>query len=494
MRKDCASFVEKMRRISSASFQKQNYEKALAAVSSAAYMLYTYNQTYTDDEFEQLLQDISKRMLPERSIWRHDDDAEDKTVLFYDGFGLDTRGLALIYLKGLARCGYRVIYVVSENAKGNQPEIAKAVDGYDFHWVYIPTVKNYHAWIHAIADAFDTYRPHSAFFYTTPWDVAAMVAFSHYAGSVIRYQIDLTDHAFWLGKCAFDYCLSLRDLGSKIACNYRGMEPEKIRMLPYYATINYDAPFMGFPFPVDGKRVIFSGGELYKTLGDGENTYYSIVDSILDKHEDIIFLYAGRGDDSELKVIMEKYPERAFHIDERKDLYQVMRNCVLYLNTYPMFGGLMMNYAASAGKIPLTLKHNHDADGLLFNQGNIGIEYDTKEELLADVDKLLADPAYLSEREQRLNGCVITQEQFEANLKQLVDTQTTQYPIYTETVDTSQFRQEYVRRFDYNSALYNSVIKACSRPLITVFPFVFFRYYLKRISEILSNSVWRNKK
>ena len=52
-----------------------------------------------------------------------------------------------------------------------------------------------------------------------------------------------------------------------------------------------------------------------------------------------------------------------------------MEKCTLYLNTYPMFGGLMMRYAAMAGKIPITLKHGKDADGILIDQSKRKIEY-----------------------------------------------------------------------------------------------------------------------
>ena len=38
------------------------------------------------------------------------EDVNIKTVLFYDGFGLDSRGLAYVYLKALVNLGYKVIF------------------------------------------------------------------------------------------------------------------------------------------------------------------------------------------------------------------------------------------------------------------------------------------------------------------------------------------------------------------------------------------------
>lgn len=494
MGKNCCATVERLKRICMKALDKGQYEKTLAAVSAAASLMYAYNQEYTDDVLETVVKQVSRKLLGETSsLCQKDSPNNEKTVLFYDGFGLDTRGLALIYLKGLVRCGYHVVYVTVDSAIGKQPEIEKAVAGYDMQWVFVPNSKNYSAWIHGIANAFDTYKPHTAFFYTTPWDVAAAVTFAHYEGVVCRYQIDLTDHAFWLGKCAFDYCVALRDVGSRIACNYRGIKEESLRMLPYYATIDYDAPFMGFPFSTEDRVVIFSGGALYKTLGDGENAYYYMVDAILKKHQDVIFLYAGTGDDSELKKIIERYPGRAYHIPERKDLYQVLKHSVLYLNTYPMFGGLMMNYAASAGRLPLTLKHYHDADGLLFDQSNLGIEYETKEALVEDVDRLLSDSVYRQDRESRLTGSVISQDWFEKNLKQLIDTKSTEFTVCVDPIDTSAFRKEYVKRFDYRKAIQDAVITPCTRPLVCAFPMQFAAYYSKRIVQKILYMMGRNK-
>lgn len=469
----------KLKKISRKALQREQYDKVLSAVAAGAKILYAYNQKYCDDTFEETLLSVSDKMFPVRPQWTPD--AEKKTVLFYDGFGFDTRGLALIFLKGLVRKGYHVVYVTAELWKGKQPEITKATADYGMEWVYVPITKSYVQWAQALQRAFEQYQPKAAFFYTVPSDVAAAVVFDHYRDTVTRYQIDLTDHAFWLGKKAFDYCLALRDVGSKIAVHYRGIPAEQIRMLPYYAPVDIDAPFEGFSFSMEGKRLVFSGGALYKTLGDKGNLYYKIVDALLTNHKDLVFLYAGFGDDSQLRLILEKYPDRAFFISERKDLFQVLKQCVFYLNTYPMFGGMMMNFAARAGKLPLTLKHNDDADGLLFNQKELGIEYDTVEELLADAARLLADEEYRRSREEKLAECVITQDRFEDNLALLIEEGKTEFPIYTDPIDTTEFRREYITRFRYRQTVRDSVLSSCHRSLIPSFPLIFGGYFLRTV-------------
>lgn len=74
--------------------------------------------------------------------------------------------------------------------------------------------------------------------------------------------------------------------------------------------------------------------------------YYKIIDFLLNEFDDLKFIYAGDGDRTEINKIIEKYPNRAILINERPDFFRLFKNCTLYVNTYPMFGGLMMRYAA----------------------------------------------------------------------------------------------------------------------------------------------------
>ena len=99
--------------------KKKNYEYVLEALAAKARILYLYNQEYKDDFIERKLIDIS--LLTHSTTDKHLTDKE--TVLFYDGFGLDLRGLAYIYIKALSKLGYRIIYVSMAKDKNSQPYI-----------------------------------------------------------------------------------------------------------------------------------------------------------------------------------------------------------------------------------------------------------------------------------------------------------------------------------------------------------------------------------
>jgi len=66
------------------------------------------------------------------------------------------------------------------------------------------------------------------FLCTTPWDISAILAFMQMSGKMKRYQINLTDHAFWLGRQAFDFCLEFRDFGANVSRIHRNIPMRKI--------------------------------------------------------------------------------------------------------------------------------------------------------------------------------------------------------------------------------------------------------------------------
>ena len=232
----------------------------------------------------------------------------------------------------------------------------------------------------------------------------------------------------------------------KCLYEYRKIPKGKLIKIPYYPIINHNVEFQGWPFPVrSGQKVIFSGGSLYKTLGAG-NKYYVVVDQILSRYPDVIFWYAGSGDRTEIDKIISKYPERAYITTERSDLYQVLKHCYFYLSTYPVCGGLMFQYAAIAGKPPVTLYYDTMTDGLLFNQKELGIMFDNVEALLAEVDKLMNDSDYYARKCRNLRSSVISEEDFDSEIAELVAGRAGEkYKInYDEQIETSSFRKIYL--------------------------------------------------
>ena len=430
-----------------ASLGKGKTERALACLAACSQVLYDYNQVYTDRELEDAAKALGNRMREEH---REALDAYEPTagkVLFYDGFGLDSRGVAKMYLNALLKNGYRVIYLIPETSRGNMPETEEILRGKDAVLYSYPR-DSFGQWAEALAGIFLKEQPKAMLFYTTPYDASGAAAFAMMRGKAERFLIDLTDHAYWLGTGSNDFFLGSREMSASNQLYGRGIPREKLIKLGVNLMVDEAEDPAGLPFDPEKTRYVFSGGELYKTLGDAENTYYRIVDHLLEGHPDLYFLYAGSGDDREMKKITGKYSGRAFRVPERKDFYSLIRHSVFYLNTYPMFGGMMMKYAAHCGRLPLTLRHENDSDGLLVDQESREIEYDTAGELMADADRLLADPDYLAAREKKLEGSTISEERFVKNLRGALEEHRTDYDHRYSRMDTARFQEEYLERFD----------------------------------------------
>lgn len=97
-----------------------NYCGALELISLAGRILYETNLYYRDDFLEDSLRRISGEIVrfPEQYVSSND------TVLFWDGFGLNCRGLIQIYLKALCRCR-KVVYVTSASRRKKIPDILR---------------------------------------------------------------------------------------------------------------------------------------------------------------------------------------------------------------------------------------------------------------------------------------------------------------------------------------------------------------------------------
>lgn len=478
-------YAEKLKQIIRENVNK-NYEKAMVAIAAFADLSYGWNQFYTDKEIENIVCSISEEMLDgveeviseSKTEYESSSDkscnenrVNDNTVLFYDGFGLDTRGLAAIYAKALVQLGYKIVWVTTDKAKGKIPTIEKLLKKGHAEIVYINMEKSYTLHVEELSRQFEKYKPARAFFYTTPDDVSAEVVFYHYRNCVKRYQINLTDHAYWLGLNAFDYCLEFRDYGAGITRVKRKVSVEKIVRISYYPLIDKSLDFQGFPFKTEGKKILFSGGSLYKTIGGG-NKFYKIVEQVLNKNKDTLFLYAGCGDDSELKKLAMQFEGRVYHIQERKDLFALMEHVDVYLNTYPMIGGLMTQYAAMAGKPPLILNDtdNQDESGILIDQDGAGIEFDSIERIVNEINHLLSDEKYRKRRGEEIKNRVISEDAFTKMLSDIMNGKAESR--YAKCPDTEGFQHEYVNRFS-KKTIVDAVAKRKNKSLVFCFPKLF---------------------
>ena len=427
-------------------YNKKKYEKCLKCIMLYAEFLYTINQIYTDEKLEGMLKKIFRNILLEREVYIKEK-KDGEFIVFYDSFGYDLRGIAYIYIHALTQIGYNVIYITNEEKKDKIPHIKKELKrNLKNKIIYFQDRKIINEYQN-IVNILENYKITTVFLYMAPEDIRAVFLGYYFEQKSIRYLINLTDHAFWLGKNAADFFIEYRDYGASISKYYRKIEKEKIIKLPYYPVIDKNIEFLGFPEDANGYKIIFSGGSLYKTAGDN-GKYYKIVEDILREYNDVAFIYAGSGDTSELENLKRKFDKRVFYFSERKDLYQIMKHSTIYLSTYPISGGLMIQYAVAAGTVPFTLIYDDSSGGVLLNPDKFRIEFNNEKEMLSEIKKCLEDEAYLEKKKERLHNQILSEETFNKEIKNLIENKTTHFKINYKVYDTIKFRQEYLRIFD----------------------------------------------
>lgn len=446
---------EKLKKILRKAKARGNYELMLEAIEAFAFIHCSWNQIYTDFEIEEALQNIRDKIT---MVSFPMEMSRKKTVVFHNGFGVDAwDGLMYIYVKALLALGYQVIHIASIDVESRQPRFKELVKNKNVIFEYycmggadrITQAKD-------ISRIIDQYKPEMAFLYITPWDTAAVLAYSWYEGSMTRYMINATDHTFWVGHSAFDICIEFRDYGASLSIKRRHIDVSKLIILPFYPIIDATKEFEGFPFETDGYKIVFSGGAPYKVY-DSNNSFFKLVLSMLEKHDDVIFVYAPKSEELNCKEVKEKFPTRFFLVEKRKDLFQLLKNVYLYLSTYPIGGGLMTQYAVAAGKYPMVVNDNDEFSGILLGEDEQALYYHSLKELEDDMDKMLDHVDYLKYKETKLHNRIITEEQFKTELNRIIQTGHSHYPINEREFDFSDYEQICAERFDF-VYIYNKAI------------------------------------
>ena len=440
---DTFSVIRKLKIKIRNSVTYQKYQQALELIELCASIMYEVNQEYDDSFLENQLEIIGENI--GNIKFKH---CNGESVIFYDGFGLDNRGLCRIYVKALCK-NRNLVYVVNSSYESRIPKTLKLIKEMGGRIIFLNGKSKFNRLLELDSIISDICPSHF-FYYSRPDDSYAVSLMYKYKGYMQRFIINLTDHAFGLGARAFDKYIEFRNYGASITYEYRGVEKDKIVLLPFYPISNPNEDFKGYPFNVkNDQKIIFSGGALYKTY-DSENSYYKLVDAILQSNKKIVFWYAGSGNHDQMDLLCEKYPDRVFFTKEREDLCGVLKNCFIYLSTYPLAGGLMFQYAALSGKIPITLinqKMEAVSGGFLINQLDLGIEFSDIDSVVSEIDKLYNNSDYLREKEELVSQSLISSVQFEKEVLHLISSGKTSFEIEYKHIDSSNIRQWYMDNF-----------------------------------------------
>ncbi|MBG6236643.1 hypothetical protein IWX76_003237 [Pedobacter sp. CAN_A7] len=395
--REITNSYHKIRNSAKESFAKGEYDKCLEQIELSANIAYNFNFFYKDDVLEGLLSAIAGKLFSDTSsAVQH-----NGRVVFYDYFGIANRGLTQQYLQALMALDIEFLYVL-ENYVVKSDAILVEIKTYDKAQVLLVdpglSLLDKIKFVHEKIVAF---KPEKALLHLHPASVVAVTvwnALSH----VERYQVNLTDHAFWLGVSCIDYSLEFRDYGCTVSIEQRGIPKEKLLLQPYYP-ITDCGEFKGLPELGSDKVLIFTGGTYYKMYG-GNNAFFTMLKRLLDENPQTVVLLAGDGDADPIHKFISSngYENRFYLIGNRTDINHIFQRCDIYLSTYPITGGLMSQYAAVNSKPILSYSDanipcNDVESFLTFGDQDANITFHQPEPYFDYAQKLINSKTYREE-------------------------------------------------------------------------------------------------
>lgn len=396
---DVVAVFERLKREAVKYADAGKFEDAISYIRFAAQWAYTLNFKYFDKDLEDLIKKISTAILPQIVLT-----GNDNRFVFIDTLGIDNRGLTQQYLRAMMALNVELLYISVEGKQDQYHDILYELEAYGKATIIKGEEVEAFCSVDKsiiLLEEIRKFNPSRIFLHLMPWDVISLSVANSIRG-VLKYNINLTDHAFWLGASFIDYNFEFRSFGKTISLEKRGLKENQLLYLPYYPIFpKVEIPFQGFPeLPVDSVK-IFTGGSFYKMFGmNGE--FFKIMDSLLALSEKAVILVAGTGD---MKLFRESIHsltnrDRIYYIGNRKDINEVFSHCDIYLDTYPLGGGLMEQYACVNAK-PILIYSDFSMPVIDRSQTGEPLRvYSKAEDFLYYADRLIRDGDY-----RRNEGC-----------------------------------------------------------------------------------------
>lgn len=426
--------------------QKQ-YQRSLDFITYSALWAYKLNFIYTDREIDNLLKDISDEMLPKVSC----NSSCIKRFVLLDTIGIDNRGLTQQYIRAFMALGVEFLYISVEYSPSQSVDILREINLYGKAKTLLcdRNNKNFLDKSEKILSEIEAYKPSKMFLHLMPWDVVALLVCSSLK-DILKYNINLTDHAYWMGASFVDYNIEFRSYGMTVSLEKRKLRENQLLYLPYYPVVSRDkCPFEGFPKSLSDSLIVFSGGSYYKMFGK-DDFYFKIVDALLDISDQIVLVLAGEGDVKVMnkKIDKLKHKDRVYLVGNRKDINEVFRHSDFFLDTYPLNGGLMEQFASLHSKPILAYSDFFysfgDSQEMLNNHGNGVCSFNEIDDLIEYAKRMINDKEYRLCEGRKNNQLVPSSDSFNLSFDLLITTHENSLLWRREKIDYVGFRKLYL--------------------------------------------------
>ena len=413
------------------SLARKRYDSCLKYLKAAARTAYTFYIGFTDEEIEIMLKQMSDHVQKRETF-----EGKQRCV-FYDTFSQDAQGLTMQYVDAIIAAGWEMLYLTEFGLEDPRSiRLKQTLNEYQkAKVVSVPRSMSGMKKVQFVYDTIMDFAPDKLFLHIHPSAVEAVTAFYALPKEIAKYQINLTDHTYWVGAGCMDYSFEFREYGASLSVGRRGIPRDRVLLMPYYPMMKA-TEFAGFPKETEGKVKIFSGASFYKIM-DENDTFFKLNKAILDANPNAVTLFAGGGDMALLNGLIDKYglKGRFIPIGQRNDIFECYKHSDIYLSTYPLGGGLMAQFAAHA-ELPMLALANSASEGrieeMVCQKGQEKITFLNIDSLVAEATRMVTDTDYRKLRGHAMKDCVISVEDFNRSFKASVTSSITQYPLTIE--------------------------------------------------------------
>ena len=420
--RDIRNIFDKVKRQAIKACGKARYDRAIRYVECATMIAYQTNEIYADDDLEELIGSLSRGLIVQSTGTPRPMPGK---IVFYDSSGIDNVALTQQYLTAFATWNIELLYILN-NPYSNARRAAYINDALrknDKATVFcVPSHLTRSEAVRAIHREIIAFVPEKILLHLAPSDVVPLIV-CNALSQCERYLINITDHAFWLGRDSVDYFLEFRNFGITISTEKRKIDPKRL-LLQYYYPIISCQPFRGLPPVPDDRAVrIFSGGALYKIYGENER-HFGLLRLLLNHYPEVVIYIAGSGNEAPIRRFIHRngYENRLHLIGQRDDIVHVFRNIDIYLSTYPIGGGLMTQLAAYCSVPVLAFADKNISckyiDELLpyGPQGDRPIVRGNIEEFCCYAERLIGDKTFRKAEGEALHSRLLPPEAFSRSL------------------------------------------------------------------------------
>lgn len=434
--------------------ERHHYNDAIQYIKAAAKTKYEFYLGYTDETIEEYLRLLSrqiKRVAQYRVM-------EKKRCVFYSISIADNKGLTQQYVDALIANNYEFLFIHIQDLKDNNcRQLYKTLSTYKGATaIQVPKELSFISKSQWLYDKICEYGSDKVLMQLFPHSVFECIAFYALPPEIKRYNLNLTDHTYWIGKGCMDYTFEFRQYGCFLSTTQRGFNQNQALLLPFYPVMKH-APFEGFPFDVDNKIIFFSGGAFYKVF-DEEQTFFKLCRKILDATQESVIIFAGSGDLSAMQKAISNngMDGRFLLIGERHDIFEVFKHVDIYINTYPLGGGLMSLYAAHCG-VPILNYLKSGIEGCVGQKHDIHFTSSSENDFINEAKRLCSDINYRQEKGQALRNAVISIDEFNRGFEIALEKKLSPTEINISGIVETKLDQEGKMQYENKSHLYSLI-------------------------------------